>query len=322
MNIHTDAGSIRIIDVLPTEWYEVNVEFKLGFSAFYMQTKQSETLPNNPAVFQHEENLFIYFKGVLEYSERPKVNSFPGQTESVSVAFVKSNDALIFLCLKRSEVDENNELLENEVNANAVFASLKIGTNAILEKIITSTTEISIDENKTVSTTGSVNVRLLDFELSGINLEYQNIQRVHPPIDAIKDHPKQKRIILSTNWFLKSFGFSPTDGFLATWIALETLCMDSSSNIAPIKQTLINAYAFENDEVNSIFNIGRVYNLRNEIAHNGHLIEFEIAFLTFVSYIYEDCLNQILGLDCKRKAMRLLENSKFNLSEYVRSIEL
>lgn len=104
-----------------------------------------------------------------------------------------------------------------------------------------------------------------------------------------KDSEIQNRLSLSLRWFMKS-SEDITDSFLYLWVAIETLAMPNIPNIKPIKQTLAKIYNLSSEQEIGRFHIGRLFNLRSNIVHNGKIFPSHTLIIEYMRAIYTDLL--------------------------------
>lgn len=315
MYIYINNSRIGLNNILPAEWLQVSGSFNLGFSVFYIHTRQDQVLNNNPTRWRYQDYFFLMFSGVFEYPANLSVFNFPGEQFSTSVQNIKSKNGLILVCFKKSNIEIDNNILKQDIGSISVILSLHFGSNLIKDQIVIGTTIFELHSHSNYSVTSAIGVQILDFNLSGVNINLGNLQNIGTLINAFEISQEKNKIELCTNWYLKSFSLSDLDNFIAKWIALETLCMEESSNIYPIKQLLGEIYNMKPDHASSHFCIGRIYGLRSEIVHNGHLITFKPAILEYLGHIIEDCLHKKLGSNSLNLAQRTLDN--FDMSGYL-----
>lgn len=317
MYIYLNNTRIGLNKLFPVDWQRVG-KFKLGFSAFYVHTKQDQILEQNPTVVYYKDCLFTFLNGIFEYPSNPEVFTFPGEQFRTSVQNIKSKDALLFICFKKANIETDDNSLKQEVGSISTIISLYFGCNLIRDQIAIGLTTFELHDQSNYSVTGALSAQILDFDLSGVNLSIGNHQNIGTLISSFEASPEKNKITLCANWYLKSFYLNNVDNFIAKWIALETLCMEDSSNIYPIKLILGEIYGMTPEDAANHFCIGRIYGLRSEIVHNGYLIIFKPAILDYLGHIIEDCLNKKLGNNPANLAERTLAN--FDLNSYLDQI--
>lgn len=112
----------------------------------------------------------------------------------------------------------------------------------------------------------------------------------------------QNRLHLSFRWFSSAIEHSGPDAFLQYWIALEALAMPGSSDIAPINQHLAESYGVSVAKAKQRFLVGKLFGLRSNIVHGGHLHAVHGNILSYIAAVYTDVLLQVLNLPAERRA--------------------
>ncbi|MBI2333222.1 MAG: hypothetical protein HYU84_13880 [Chloroflexi bacterium] len=107
---------------------------------------------------------------------------------------------------------------------------------------------------------------------------------------AAKSPTEAYRIALSLRWYQAAIYEDGVDAFLKLWIAIETLAMPDTTNIRPIKEALAKIYRINIEDVEPRFLIGRIFDLRGKIIHQGKQLRFRLGLLEYLQAIYEDLL--------------------------------
>jgi hypothetical protein len=132
------------------------------------------------------------------------------------------------------------------------------------------------------------------------------------------DDAAQNRIRLALRWYQRSFGDDRlvrdtkegrTDDFINCWLALETLAMEGTTNIAPIKRMLREIHGLDAQQTGDLFPIGRVYGLRNAILHEGHIRDLKDGLTKFMTDVFADLLLQTLDLPSGANTAKYLNGS-------------
>ena len=130
----------------------------------------------------------------------------------------------------------------------------------------------------------------------------------------------QNRIRLSLRWFEAARHDDDVDAFLKYWIAIETLAMPDTNNIKPITSLLSEIYGLTTEKTGEIFHIGRIFNARGKIVHDGEQFRVSVSLILFMQAIYVDIFFKILGLPSEKRALTLIENKEFNLKRMLLNI--
>lgn len=107
------------------------------------------------------------------------------------------------------------------------------------------------------------------------------------------------------------------DEFLKLWFAIETLIMPDTSNIKPIREFLENAYSFNSDTVNSTFNIGKIFNLRSKIVHDGANIGIHSQLIEYLKALIYDYLCYLCKSSFESKALGVINNKEYPAYEWM-----
>ncbi len=119
------------------------------------------------------------------------------------------------------------------------------------------------------------------------------------------DSATQNRIRLALRWYQRSFGDDrlvrdsregQVDDFINCWLALETLAMEGTTNIAPIKRMLAEIHGLDAQQAGDVFPIGRIYGLRGDILHDGQIQRLKDGLTRFMTSVFADLLLHMLGL--------------------------
>lgn len=132
------------------------------------------------------------------------------------------------------------------------------------------------------------------------------------------DDAKQARVRLALRWYQRTFGDDrvvrdtiegQVDDFINCWLALETLAMERTSNIAPIRSMLGEIHGLDTQQTGEIFPIGRMQTLRHNIIHEGRMEPLEDGLTRFMTDVFSDLLLQTVGLPSGGNTQRYLDGS-------------
>ena len=104
----------------------------------------------------------------------------------------------------------------------------------------------------------------------------------------------RNRITLSLHWYHLALRSSGIDAFLKAWIALEILAMPDGTNIRRINESLSRAYGEPLEEATRKYSVGKLFNLRSRIVHNGELVSVHYLIEAYVQAIFSDVLCETL----------------------------
>lgn len=132
------------------------------------------------------------------------------------------------------------------------------------------------------------------------------------------DDSTQNRIRRALRWHQRSFGDyrfvqdfeeGQIDDFINCWLALETLAMEGTTNVAPIRNMLAEIHGLDAQRAGELFPIGRIFRLRGNILHDGRIQRLEDGLTRFMTDVFADLLLHVLGLPSGKNTRRYLDGS-------------
>jgi hypothetical protein len=90
--------------------------------------------------------------------------------------------------------------------------------------------------------------------------------------------------------------------------------MSDTTNIRPINEAVGRTYGMDTTTANARFHVGRLYNLRGRIAHEGALIGMPPMILRYIDALYRDVLLDQLAFPPRRYLEAVLNNPDFDAS--------
>lgn len=139
-----------------------------------------------------------------------------------------------------------------------------------------------------------------------------------------RSEPEARQINLSLRWFQAALSKPTSDAnlgvdvYLSCWIAIETLVLRSTTNIGPIKDAFAAAYRCAKTLVDERYRVGKLYGLRNKIAHGGAIIPVPSFLLDYIAAVYVDLLFYVLTQSAERRAEEVLSEQGAEISELFR----
>jgi hypothetical protein len=204
----------------------------------------------------------------------------------------------------RTETAPGNEQESKErLKTAAGLLGAVMGRNAIYEPIFS----FEIDLNGSPIDIGSVIIenpasfRLPDLSVAGLGLVESIASRISASPPTLRD-----RAELSLRWLYQAMTDEGILSFLKYWIAIETVAMLDTSNIKPVNRLLAVAYNCSDAQSESRFAIGRLFDLRGQIVHEGRTFQIGQDLLSCVEAVYVDVLAQTLGLKSGQMAAAAL----------------
>jgi len=127
---------------------------------------------------------------------------------------------------------------------------------------------------------------------------------------------------ISLRWFSESTSSRGVDAYLKCWIATELLFVRKQNVVKAITTELSKAYLMVDREAKITFRIGRLYNMRNRIVHEGFVRPLHHILTDLLSAIYYDLLlHRLLG-KATRKAHQLITEEGDVIDNELREWEL
>jgi hypothetical protein len=136
-------------------------------------------------------------------------------------------------------------------------------------------------------------------------------------LSSLDDAP-QNRVRLALRWYQRSFGDDrvvrdtaegQVDDFINCWLALETLAMEGTTDIGPIKRMLADIHRLDAQRTGELFPIGRIYGLRAKILHEGQIHSLTDGLTRFMTDLFSDLLLHVLGLPSGENTRKYLDGS-------------
>lgn len=207
----------------------------------------------------------------------------------------------------------NEELIKDKIKSYASLFSIIFEENVIYKQLFENVIDLKTGI-LTVSTNTIVNPIFIPYPF----LSADNLKEVSNIVEAkIKlNETEQNKVDSSLTWYYDSIRDIGTGSFLKCWIAIEILVLNDS-NIKPIKEKFYRIYNKSLKDDNELFMIGKLYNIRGDIVHNGSKRPIHWLLLKYLQSIYNDILFEILGLESKHFAKTLIEEKKINLYDII-----
>jgi Apea-like HEPN len=134
-------------------------------------------------------------------------------------------------------------------------------------------------------------------------LSREVVQRYKTAYQQFQSSTERSRIELSLSWFKEAHSSFDENAFLRYWLAIETLAMPNTTNIADANTILAQAYGVSIQQIQEDIEFGRLFGLRGSIVHNGLRSSIDPRLLNYIAAVYADLLEAILGLPCMRRAL-------------------
>ncbi|RCJ30513.1 hypothetical protein A6769_33175 [Nostoc punctiforme NIES-2108] len=313
--------SIRLIDLVPNEWFSVKEKSSIWISCYRIFRTLANfssgcitiKLPNVSAVI---------LLGKVHYldSSLARIEYITEEQWSFDVSKIQERDTpegTYLLLLTPFDIDgqEGNEPAVKQLLQETVALLISInGRNIAFEHIFDNIAPMNGGPLTVISPVSENPLWFPAFELSDNRIS--KITNAAKTIDLL---PKEQgnRIKLSLRWFESAMRQSGVDSFLSYWIALETLSMDST-DIRPINEILAKIYGLSNfKEAKSTFGVGHIFGLRGLIVHQGQIIPIHAVLQKYMGALYTDILLEKLGLPSEYQTKAVLDDPTFDFQTYI-----
>jgi len=320
MYFTTNSDRLGLNNIFPEEWQIQNNRFLLAFTISKIKTIQE--IPTAHKILTYGDSIWLLIKASVEYPHAVKIISHEQPVIEGSLRMKTIDEDFYLVAFKKFDRrDYDRQKAIWEVEGNMLHPMNICGINSINSKIASNVIEFEKIDNSyrlhqvstVINTTQAIWGADIRTEiLRKIPEQYYNT--------TLLTEAQQNKFNLSQSWFYRSFTLSKLDAFVTKWIALETLCMDSSTNIRPISELLGLAYNIDFNVAKEKFKIGRLFGLRSNIVHNGHSPNITDEFLFFIDFLLVDCFNQKLDKPKLRKAELYLKSINLEIELYLNEI--
>lgn len=189
-----------------------------------------------------------------------------------------------------------------------------LGHNAVFEKLFEVDLRVKQDASQISGLTPSRTSPITydPPKLNGFSAELA--QQVVEQTKALDDDTRG-RVMLAMRWYLLAQRHkleqdeSDTDIFVSYWVALEALAMPNTTNINPVKTILGQIHNMSAQQVGDTFPIGKIFDLRGKILHEGHVPKISWKLLVFMDDLFVDMLLPVLGVAATPKTSAYLDGS-------------
>jgi hypothetical protein len=124
---------------------------------------------------------------------------------------------------------------------------------------------------------------------------------------------QRNRVELSLQWCFRATETLGINAFLMYWFAVDALAMWRRGGLAPVEEQLARIYQIDRPGLRSRFRLGQLLGVRDRIVHEGFHPVIHTRVLDLMGAVYWDLLLDILGLDPRRAAGRIVPVQDMNL---------
>jgi hypothetical protein len=298
-------------------WFESRQDAKVFVSAYRVY---GVPLRNKPVVatFGQVRAVFIRWNAPYQKIDQNVVEPTRGQIGAeVRPILHRTGEGVVLLLMAPlpGDYDGNDQDAARErVGFIRSFMVSLIGRNAAYEHEFDMTVECG---ERVVANPSGVFVTPAD-ETPAVNAD--GMEMVRKALENLSsfDDEKQTRIRLALRWYQRSFGDDrvvrdtvqgQVDDFVNCWLALETLAMEGTTDIGPIKRMLADIHRLDAQKIGELFPIGRIYGLRGKILHEGQISNLKDGLTGFMTDVFSDLLLHVLGLPSGENTRKYLDGS-------------
>jgi Apea-like HEPN len=209
----------------------------------------------------------------------------------------------------------NEAAVRNQITEAVGLLTSLHGRNIVFQHLFDNIIEMTEHKSSAFS---PVMDNLHFFPIVGVGSNATKLLRQADAAIAKSDQKQRTSMSLALRWFKSAvFETDGISGFVKYWVAIETLAMPDTTNIAPINQMLSDAYGMSIEGVRHRFLVGRLLNLRSEIIHNGHLGAINANLFRYMESLFSDLLSIKLGLRFEKRADAILREPNFDLQALI-----
>lgn len=324
MNQPGNEETLRLIDVAPSTWFTQSEGSSIWISGYRMFRVTRDDLLSGPKTFDLNQVRGIILYGRVKYPNSLELETTDDHQIQFTVpdpVFGETKEGTYLLLLTPLHVDgqQGNELIVKErIGAAVGLLSVFNGRNMVYERLFEFVTDMQDGRTVTLS---PVTEHPLHFDAPDIN--EARLSTISEADQVISDLPEldRNRIRLSLRWFESAlYAGGSVDAYLKYWFAIETLGMPNTTNIRPLIESLSRAYSLSYEEAQTRFSIGRLFGLRSRIVHDGQIVPIHQRLSSYLEALYADILNEQLGLSSEHRADRVLNDSAFELNQYLHEV--
>jgi len=319
---HAERKTIAFADFASTEWFEKPGKSSLWVSGYRMLRVPSEQLGLS-RVLDLEHVRLVFLRGSICYTDASaaKIELRSDQEwsfDASKVQNVTSPEGTYLLIIAPFAIDgrEGNEALTRDKIRSALGLVASFYTKAALyQHLFDNILQIGDQRIETFSPPLQNPMWFPPVDLSEtavMNIEAINASIIRRPAE------EKNRIYLALRWLHAAVTEEdPLDSLLKYWVAIETLAMPDTTNIASANQSLAQGYHIELAEARDRFRLGRLASLRSEIVHNGKRPSIHGQLLRYLECLFSDLLSVSLGVQCRRRAQTVIDEAWADLALYL-----
>ena len=313
----------KIIHMIPSWWFRKAKGNSIWVTAYRVYRIEKEKFVSGPrAIIDFDLVRVMVTYDKLIYADISKV--YPKVIDDKRMQIDKSEGGIkettkdIYLLLLTpfaiGGIEPNEAQVKERIRNSVAMLAIFVGRNIVYKKIFSTVIDLSTAD---VTAFSPVLENPLWFSKPDISkTRLKTILKAYGVINKLPSADRN-RIYLSLRWFESAFYDSGVESFLKYWIALETLSMPDTTNIRPINEIISRAYSLPIEDVRQRFAIGRIYDLRCRIVHDGQVVSINGLLLKYIEELYVDLLIERLRLHCEFRAGSVMDEPEFSLDKFL-----
>lgn len=329
MDNNFERIEFEIHQMVSPNWFTTFEGSSVWISGYRMQRISIDDLPSGPKYFDLYGVRCFFVYGVVSFldskSATPIFTNDGNISIDASVVEASTPEGAYLTLVLPFEIDgqpgnekATRDRISDVVGLLAVFNSRNIVYEHLFDyEYLLYQNELGKTERRVI---GETIINPFSMPVPNIDdVRLSTISAVDNEIEGLIDQ-ERNRIRLSLRWFQAAIYDIGVNAFLKYWIAIETLAMPDTTNIRPINELLSRIYGLEMESVVQRFKIGRVFNLRGKIVHQGEQIPIRGDLLDYLEAVYSDILFAVIDQPSEKKADNFLQSSNSDIGGYILSL--
>jgi hypothetical protein len=314
--------TVKLRDLAPEGWFTDPAKSSLWFSGYRALRVPNEYLKTIELVdLQHVRVIFV--RGTINYldasASKIEIISETQWTFDADKIVHKSAPEGTYVLIIAPYVVDGTPGIEAATrdhvrDAVGLLATL-YGRNVVYQHLFDNLVELA-EEKRSVFSPTTEN----PLWFPAVNLSTDGIALLNVTSMAISQLPERdrNRTYLALRWLQYAlYDMDGTSSFIKYWVAIETLAMPDTSNVRPINEALAKTYGMTVAAANQHFLVGRIFNLRSRIVHDGRIVPVHAQLLRYLESLFADLLAIMLGLQCEKRTETVLADPSCDLTTHL-----
>lgn len=221
--ITSDNRVIKFVELFPNSWKTIGRKMIIDVTAFYLNVADNFSLDNHIKKIDLKGSRIIIFHGSIEYLDDSFKIIYADSTKIKGES--KTEKDYIALCFTLLDKETSSPRISQSTLG---LISAYLGQYMLSSYIYSKQYEYEFLENRKYKTHSDHTVVNISKEKS-LQITNSPIEKLKTAIQKIHklDIKTQRRILLSLNWYTKSFSEDFMNSFLVLWFAIETVSLTS-----------------------------------------------------------------------------------------------